>query len=332
MRSDAVVVSAPQQPKHEYVVMVSVDGLRADALTALPKGELPAIERLLAGAYTLEARTDPGSTVTLPNHIGMLTGRFYGGPNGHRWRGNRKVPESVTLHSVRGEFTSGVFHVAKASSLRTGMVVAKEKFQVFPLSWNLPGDEPVLDTYTLEPNALLGALKVVEILKNSQEKGALVFWHLRDMDTAGHGKGQGWSLNPESEYMRALQTADSALGVLLAHLDSNPETRNRTAILLTSDHGGGVPLHGHWSLGLHPENWTIPLLAWSGLGIFSGELYALNSQTRTNPNGAISAQPSQPLAITNSELGNLALQILGLPPIPESVANKSQDLLLIQQN
>jgi len=160
----------------------------------------------------------------------------------------------------------------------------------------------------------------------------LVFWHLRDMDTAGHGKGQGWSLNPESEYMRALQTADSALGVLLAHLDSNPETRNRTAILLTSDHGGGVPLHGHWSLGLHPENWTIPLLAWSGLGIFSGELYALNSQTRTNPNGAISAQPSQPLAITNSELGNLALQILGLPPIPESVANKSQDLLLIQQN
>ncbi|MDP6849780.1 MAG: alkaline phosphatase family protein [Planctomycetota bacterium] len=321
-----------EQPRHEFVLMVSVDGLRSDALTTLPPGELPAIERLFTGAFTLEARTDPELTVTLPNHVGMLTGRFYGGPQGHHWRRNHTAPQKETLHSVRGNFTSGVFHVAQACGIQTGMVAAKEKFQVFPISWNLPRDEPVLNQYNFEPDALLGALKVVDFFKEQKGHGALAFWHLRDLDVAGHGEGQGWSLNPESEYMQALQTVDLALGVLFAYLDSHPEVLSRTAILLTSDHGGGVPLHGHWIEGLHPENWTIPLLAWSGRGAFSGELYELNTQTRLHPGLAIATPNGSLPAIANADIGNLALHILGLPPIPGSVSNKAQNLRLVERN
>ena len=316
------------QPKHDYVVMVSIDGLRSDALTALPAGSLPALERLMSGAYTLDARTDPEFTTTLPNHVGMLTSRFFGGEGGHRWSKNYLVLADETLHLARGEYTSGIFHVAQASGLHTAMIAAKEKFRVFPLSWNLPGDVPVLKNYYFEPDTLSGSALVADFLDSSAGVGSLCLWHIRDLDVAGHGEGQGWSMAADSEYMKALQLVDVALGNLLSHLDKYPSLRQRTAIILTSDHGGGVPLHGHWSLGLHSLNWTIPLLAWSGRGAFSGDLYELNRIVRTNPGNEMSLPGTSPPAITNADIGNLGLHILGLPPVPGSTVNVLQNLVL----
>jgi hypothetical protein len=310
------------------VVLVSIDGLRPDALTALPTGSFPALERLMSGAFTLDARTDPEFTTTLPNHVGMLTSRLFGGQGGHRWSKNSLPLAKETLHHVRGEYTSGIFHVAHASGLRTGMIAAKEKFWVFPLSWNLPGDVPVLENYYFEPDALSGSVLVADYLDASAGVGSLCLWHVKDLDAAGHGEGQGWSMDADSEYMRALQVVDVALGNLLAHLDKYPSLRKRTAIILTSDHGGGVPPHGHWSLGLHSLNWTIPLLVWSGRGAFSGNLYELNRSVRTNPETEMLPPATSPPAITNADIGNLGLHILGLPPVPGSTVNVLQNMVL----
>ena len=64
----------------EYVIHVSVDGLRADLLQSLMQsdneGNFGSFRRLVdEGASTFNARTDYSHTVTIPNHTSMLTGR-----------------------------------------------------------------------------------------------------------------------------------------------------------------------------------------------------------------------------------------------------------------
>ena len=74
-------------PSHEtvdYVLHVSVDGLRSGVITELGPRYLPNFYRLRnEGVYTDNARTDYDITVTMPNHVCMLTGRPANGPWGH---------------------------------------------------------------------------------------------------------------------------------------------------------------------------------------------------------------------------------------------------------
>jgi len=68
--------------EYDHVLLVSVDGVRGDALKALKPKQIPGWTRLMSGAGTLNARTDPVKTVTLPNHVGMLTGGLFSGYSG----------------------------------------------------------------------------------------------------------------------------------------------------------------------------------------------------------------------------------------------------------
>ena len=58
------------------VVVITLDGLNPDALTRLGRSGAPQLHRMMRqGASTLNARTELEQTETLPNHIGMVTGR-----------------------------------------------------------------------------------------------------------------------------------------------------------------------------------------------------------------------------------------------------------------
>ena len=75
-----------------HVVVVSIDGLRPDAIDDRADGPTPALARVLRGPGTLNARCDPENSITLPNHVSMLTGRFTGGDAGHGWVDNADPP------------------------------------------------------------------------------------------------------------------------------------------------------------------------------------------------------------------------------------------------
>ena len=63
-------------PQVDYVIHISVDGLRGSVIEELGPAELPNFYRVRAeGAYTDNARALYENTVTMPNHVSMITGR-----------------------------------------------------------------------------------------------------------------------------------------------------------------------------------------------------------------------------------------------------------------
>jgi hypothetical protein len=293
-----------------HVLIVSVDGLRPDALAE--RARLPAYARLLDGAVTLDARCDPDWSVTLPNHVGMLTGRTTEGAEGHGWRLNDMPPPGLLL---RGGQPSAL-HVAAAAGLATAMIAGKEKFVLFPRSWNgadQGAPNGIIHHYSWSASATENARALLEFW-STDATGSLAFLHFAEPDRAGHAAG--WDLAPGSGYLAAVAVTDGALGTVLAWLDERPARRARTAIVLTTDHGGGVPFKNHHGAERALVNRRIPFLVWHGGGAARGDLYALNPADRRAPGDADPARDDPgPPPVRNLDAADVALGLLGLPPL-----------------
>ena len=123
---------------------------------------------------------------------------------------------------------------------------------------------------------------------------------------------------------RSVRKVDGYLGTILQIADGVEGMRGRTAIVLTADHGGIAGATEH-SLSSHMQTYTIPLYLW-GAGIAGGDLYAMNSSTRRNPQGDRPLYSASPQPIRNGDVANLALGLLRLGPVPGSHINTRQDL------
>lgn len=266
----------------DHLLIVSVDGLRSDALIGTGPERLPAFHRLMQGAHTLNARTDPSVALTLPNHVGMLTGLPQQGDGGHGWTFNGSdLPDDALLHTTAGRYVPGLFDWAHDRGVRTALFAAKTKFALFDRSWgpehgarDAVGEDhgrDKIDEYLCAEEA--EPLTTAAIRALGAADRTLVFLHLAEPDRAGHG--EGWRLGADDPYWLAIQTVDRQLGRVLAAVESRSELRGRTAILLTTDHGGGGGhLHRHFDT-RYPVNYTIPFLIW----IEGGEpqdLYQIN--------------------------------------------------------
>lgn len=106
MSFPAVPSAFPENPPSspQSVILISIDGLRPDAITAHGPESLPALYRLRReGAFTDNARTAVTRTHTLPNHTGMITSRLVAGPDGHAWTWNKDPKLGDTVHRNKGE-------------------------------------------------------------------------------------------------------------------------------------------------------------------------------------------------------------------------------------
>ena len=315
----------------EFVIHISVDGMQPDAINNLGAENLPNIFRLRTeGAFTDNARTDFDFTVTLPNHTSQLTGRPTIGPHGHNVTFNKD--NDGTLHEVNNSYIAGVFDIVHDRGLQTGFYASKPKFDFLDRSWN--SSNGAADTIETDNGRKKIDFSIINSNTSDLIDGFLSnvtkflhhysFIHLKDTDRGGHRWGWG-----SQRYGDALEKVDGLLGLIFHFVDTNPTYASKTAIILTSDHGGSGTGHGD------PEdrnNYTIPFYVW-GPGVTGGsDLYLLNENSRKEPGTLRPDNSAAPQPIRNGDAANLALDLLGLPAVPGSSINANQDLKVTRRD
>lgn len=193
------------------VVIISVDGLRADAVTAAPADAL--IDFACRGSYSLSARTIL-PPLTLPAHASMVSGY--------------EPEQHGLLHDSMKEDTyievPTVFGLAEEAGLETVIVVGKEKLvQLAPpgsydyFEWVTGGDAAVVDA------AIVAAATGFDVL----------FVHLPSVDWVGHSSG--WM---SDDYLAQVRAADAEVARLVDALPAG------ATVIVTADHGGHDSTHG----------------------------------------------------------------------------------------
>jgi len=244
---DVPTVTAPTVSVTRNVVLVSVDGLRPDAIDRFAA---PTLQRLMReGSYSLLARTIMPST-TLPSHTSMLSGEP---PDQHGvlWNNVTSAKTDVV------EFST-VFSVARAHGYHTAAFFSKAKFS--------PLQRPGTLDYSQAPGGWWGRWSSERTVDDVRaylqtERPNVLFVHLSDADAAGHSSG--WMSNA---YGRAVQATDAALAQLLVAAEEAYGVGNYS-VLVTADHGG----HGYGHGTKDARDVTIPWIAW-GQGVKVGVL------------------------------------------------------------
>ncbi|GAA5140310.1 hypothetical protein GCM10023340_00240 [Nocardioides marinquilinus] len=293
----------PAEPADiEHVVAISVDGLTPDVLDVLGPDEVPALRRLLReGAGTLNARTELESTQTLPNHVGMVTGRPVdpaAGGHGVDWNDDRL---RGTVQVAAGGPVASLFSVVDEAGGSSAVFTGKVKLGIFALSW-----PDAVDRSVVEPDTERLARLATRDLARRQP--TVTFVHLAGPDEAGHAAG--W-LSPA--YLDAVREADRVIGRLLRVVGDVPALRDRTAVVLTADHGGSGSRHRDPA---DPVNYTIPFVV-AGPGVPAGDLYELSPGLADPGRGRPGYDAARP-PVRSCDLADVALTLLRLPPVPDA--------------
>lgn len=287
-----------------------MDGLNPMALRRLGPARTPHLHRLLReGAATLNARSQVERTTTLPNHVSMVTGRrINAGRGGHgvTWNSHRA---RSTVQGVTGRPVSSVFAVVGEAGGSSAVFATEPKLSLFRRSWP---QGVARSTIRRDDDLAVAKAARNDLVRAGRD---LTFVHLGGPDEAGHARGF-----MSRAYLRAVRQADAQVGLLLSAVDRRG--LDDVVVVLTADHGGQGANHGD---ARRVANHRVPFVVW-GAGIGPADLYALNPGRR-NPAGRIvrfgAVQP-----VRNGDLANLVTDLLGLDPVPGSLWNADQSLLV----
>lgn len=239
---------APAVAQTARLILITVDGLRADMVDPQTAPNLAALAQ--AGAHALTAYNDLPSA-TLPNHATLLTGLTSAR---HGLLLNIALPGTIPQPTL--------FDWASAAGLRCVFFASKSK---------LAHLAPPAALESIEINADTEALVESVVARITADGPDLIFVHLRDPDSIGHRFG--WL---SAEYLDAVAQTDAQIGRIVATSDAD-ESRD-TFLIVSADHGGEGLNH---FLNL-PANRRVPWIV-SGPGIVAVELEQTVSVADTTP-------------------------------------------------
>ena len=196
------------------VVLISVDGLRPDAVSESTSPRIFELGRL--GVSAADARSQP-PTYTIPNHTSMLTGLI---PFTHGFEMIRDPGDDVYIES-------GVPELLAGAGRSVGLYLSKWKLR--HLAKQGTYDRLVLE----DDNTSNAAVESFEADWASPLSTVdFAFVHITEPDVAGHA--DGWMSEP---YFESVRVADDHVGRILDAIAAS-EFADSTYVLLTSDHGG----------------------------------------------------------------------------------------------
>lgn len=300
----------------QSVLLISIDGLNPTVLERLGPKQAPHLHRLMRqGASTLNARTTVEETVTLPNHTSMITGRRVDaaeGGHGVAWNDLKSRPRTVS--EAADERVDSIFSVVDEQGGSSAMFVQKQKFRLWKRSWPKAIDRVRVDES--------GRRLVRSLRKDLRERDRAVrFLHLWSPDAAGHRHGFS-----SKQYRAAVRSADTRLGEVMKTVKGHPDVRGRTAVVLTSDHGGQGTRHGDTQL---LANHRVPFIV-RGPGVARNtDLYDLSDAIadpgRSQPPYGVEKPP-----VRNGAAANVVMTLLGLDPVPGSEFNNERQIRLVR--
>lgn len=222
-----MLMAPPLQSAHHPVILISVDGLRADYLR---RGLTPNISRLAARGVTTRAMRPSFPSLTFPNHYTLVTGLR---PDHHGIVNNNMVDPAL------GRFSLSIREAVADGRWWAGaepIWVTAEKAGIPTATMFWPGSEAEIQG--IRPRKWLpfdGAMpnaarvdQVLDWLSNRPWPG-LATLYFDTVDHAGHDSG------PDSaEVNRALKAVDAQIGRLVAGLKAREIEAN---IVLVADHG-----------------------------------------------------------------------------------------------
>ena len=208
----------------DHVILVSIDGLRPDAIGHY---DAPTLRRLMAeGSYSLSASTIMPSK-TLPSHTSMLTGV---GPEVHGITWNTHSADLLEYVQV-----PTVFELVQAAGMSSAGFAAKAKFRhLFDPSEMDYFEAPATNAATWPLARTVE--RAVNYMRHEQPN--FLFVHFGEPDFVGHTIG--WM---SQVYGWAVTQADAGVGAIVEAADETYGAGNYT-ILITADHGGHARTHG----------------------------------------------------------------------------------------
>jgi hypothetical protein len=205
---------------------------------------------------------------------------------------------------------ASVFSVVHGHGGSTALYSTKSKFSLYERSW-----PQGVGRFVVRQNQR----RLVGLARADLVDGAptFTFLHLSLPDRYGHARG-GMS----APYLDAVRRTDAQLGTIVDALSGAD-----VDVVLTADHGFASGSTDH-SARTNPENYRIPFLAW-GPRVGHGDLYAMNPSLRDPGDGRPGYAGVQP--VRNGDVANVALDLLGLGPVPGSRFDVRQDLVVEQE-
>ena len=259
------------------VVLVSVDGLRADALA-----EMPALSALRARAQWTDSMQTVVPAITVPGHLSLFSGRDVTTLGVTTNDLDERAAIALLMNGA-----SSIFQWVRSAGGRSVAIIGGQLVPAHQLgtAQTFFG----LDALHAAPEATHAIIDQAIGVATAVDAPEILFVHIGAVDAAGHGAGWvGTDGRPTTAYLAAIRDVDAQLARLTAALEPSLAA-GELAFAITADHGGGdgagcvtsIPAsHEHCTA--QPGDRRIPfLLVGSGLPV--GRLAGTPSITRVAP-------------------------------------------------
>jgi alkaline phosphatase D len=224
-------INSPEQRDKPYLILVSLDGFKAEYLDRF---DLPNLRRLAQRGARARAMVPVFPSLTFPNHYSLVTGLH---PQRHGIVSNRfydPARKDTYVYTEARTVTDGSWYGGEpiwVTAESQGMVAA---------CYFWPGSEAAIKgvrptTYNQYTSGVANEARVKTVLEWLQlpieRRPHLITLYFSELDSASHA---GPVDSPD--VLKAAQSVDAALGALVTGIDALP-VRDQVYFVITSDHG-----------------------------------------------------------------------------------------------